>query len=489
MASEAKQDDMQDGTGQVIRPVVARVAMSGPRKFTRKRKAQTPEVEPAPVPPMETRAERLARRQAAEEAALKEASLAQAEKLKLEEEARLRAEAEARAKSQRESAEKMRAKMAQEAEAKRRAADQQAAEARAAKAARSPDPADVRKALDRQSAQDLAEAAQVMAEREAAQRRSAERTRLAAEKAKRAAQLLEDPVVDRPVSDQSDDLVAKRARAKVMLSPQTRVDIPPEDPIPQTAPVADPEPAVPHSNRVRWDKLRTFTVDEKHLNRNRVITASRADPAHAAFDILRTRLLQALRDRGWHRVAITSPTKNCGKTFTAANLAISLSRQENCRTILMDLDLRNPSLHKVLGASNPGAIGDMLRGKIPPEDHLRRMGKNQIHAGHNIAFGFNDEVEPYASELLQETGTAEVLAEMEARFDPDIVLFDLPPALYHDDVMGFRPQFDGVLLVVGGGVTSPKEVKDVERRLGAETPLLGTVLNYAEGANVTKYSY
>ncbi len=238
-----------------------------------------------------------------------------------------------------------------------------------------------------------------------------------------------------------------------------------------------------------WDKIRSFAVDERHLERNRLISAAREDLAHTAFDVLRTRLLHGLRKNGWSRVAITSPSKDCGKTFTAANLAMSLARQENCRTVVFDFDMRRPSLAKVFGANNVGSLGDMLRGEVEPEDHLRYMGTNSIAVGKNLAFGFNGKVEPYASELLQDNRTGDLLNDIQKRFDLDVMLFDMPPALYHDDVIAARHLFDAVLLVVGGGTTKASEIKDVERRIGKETPLLGTVLNFSEGPGITRYSY
>jgi Mrp family chromosome partitioning ATPase len=264
----------------------------------------------------------------------------------------------------------------------------------------------------------------------------------------------------------------------------------PAGPDPARAPAAPVHapPALPDAND-KWAALATVSVNAEHLSANRIVTAVREDPAHTAFDVLRTRLLQALVDNGWKRVAITSPTKDCGKTFTAANLAISMSRQENCRTILLDCDMRRPSLHRVMGVQRPGSMGDMLRGMRAPEDHLLRLGTNDFHAGHNIAFGFNSVIEPYASELLQDPRAAETLDRVEKTYAPDAVLFDLPPALYYDDVIAFRPHFDGVLLVVGGGVTTQKEIKEVERRLGESTPLLGMVLNKAESTELNRYRY
>lgn len=268
---------------------------------------------------------------------------------------------------------------------------------------------------------------------------------------------------------------------------------PASDPVPEAPQTPEPAPVVAKAPAVEefdvWEDLGTISLEERILDKNRIITGSRSDSAHNTFDVLRTRLLQALADKGWSRVAITSPTQGCGKTFTAANLALSLSRQENCRTVLMDFDLRRPGLAKALGVQNAGNMGDLLRGKVDPVDHLKRLGPNTMNAGTNIAFGLNDAAETYASELLLDPKTGKLLDELDEMFNPDVVLFDLPPALFSDDVLALRPHIDGVLLVVGGGLTTQAEIKEVESRLGDDTPLLGIVLNKAEGVNATNYEY
>ena len=252
-----------------------------------------------------------------------------------------------------------------------------------------------------------------------------------------------------------------------------------------------PDPAAQTLPRVIdvWNSLLPLPVEAKVLERNLVITAARSDPAHAAFDVLRTRLVQALSDNGWNRIGITSPTRDCGKTFTAVNLAITLSRYDNCRTILLDMDLRNPSVAKVLGAGTGVAMGDYLRGTIPSEAYLRRIGPNSLNIGGNLAIGLNNRIEPYAAELFQQPKTAEVLDRMQEELNPDVVLFDLPPALAQDDVIAFRPQFDCILMVIGGGITTAKEVQEMIRRIGKDKPVIGVVLNKAEGEEVGTYSY
>jgi Mrp family chromosome partitioning ATPase len=222
------------------------------------------------------------------------------------------------------------------------------------------------------------------------------------------------------------------------------------------------------------------TLDRRHLARQRVIAADRVDPAHVAFDVLRTRLLQTLRARGWRRVAITSPTQGCGKTFVAANLALSLSRRASCRTVLMDLDLRIPSLAAVLGVCDVDYLHPFLAGKQPAEAHLVRPRPN-------LALGLNAGPVFDAAELLQEPATAQALMEMQAALEPDVVLYDLPPTLACDDVIAFLPQVDGVLLVAGGGITQAEDVRKCERLFADQAPLIGVILNMAEDPPLDPY--
>lgn len=396
--------------------------------------------------------------------------------------------------------ERNRAKKAamQAAEARRIAAEAEAVET-AKQQAQSEADLRLREAQARQAAADEAEAADL----------EAETARLRADEAEAQAREAQEQRVVRPATPKQTAVVPL-VLGPDLSPPVARETEPENQPEPETTTVeAQPirEKATGQRSAPRralqtegqsgdesdvtelWGSLDTFAVDAKLFERNRIITAARKDLAHTAFDVLRTRLLQGLRRKGWKRVAITSPSKDCGKTFSAANLAISLSRQDDCRTILLDFDMRRPSLAKVFGAGKTGNLGDMLRGKVAPEDHLRCVGDNPFDIGRNLAVGFNDKVEPYASELLGDKLTAEVLDDMEADFNADVILFDMPPALYHDDVIAARSLFDGVLLVVGGGITKANEVKDVERRLGADTPLLGSLLNFSEGPGITKYSY
>jgi Mrp family chromosome partitioning ATPase len=238
-----------------------------------------------------------------------------------------------------------------------------------------------------------------------------------------------------------------------------------------------------------WKNLETFAVDEALLNRNLVITASRENLAHAAFDVLRTRLLQALKDNGWSRVAITSPTQGCGKSFSTVNLALALSRYERFRTVVMDMDMRHPSMARYMGVKGTPPMGDFLRGAVPVEQFLRKPGQNMLNIGDNIAFGFNGRTEGYVSELFHDPVTAAVIEQMIADVEPDITIYDMPPVLAQDDVIAFKPYFDCIMLVTAGGLTTPRHMKETVRRLGEDKPVVGVILNKAEGADIFDYQY
>lgn len=229
-----------------------------------------------------------------------------------------------------------------------------------------------------------------------------------------------------------------------------------------------------------WDAFETVSLDPDHLTRNRILTGDQNQPAQTAFDLLRTKLMHTLKEHGWKRVAITSPTEDCGKTFVAINLALSLARRDNSRTVLMDVDLRNPSISTVLGVPAHNRMRHYLDGKMREHEFLRKIGKN-------LMVGLNSKPETNASEILQRRTTHETLEIMGHELDPDVVLYDLPAVLKYDDVLAFLPQVDGILLVVGGGKTKAAEIRKTEKILGDQVPLLGVILNRDESISSRLY--
>ena len=84
-----------------------------------------------------------------------------------------------------------------------------------------------------------------------------------------------------------------------------------------------------------------------------------------AYRMLRTRVLQTLRENNWTSVAVTGPASGCGKTLTAINLAISLAMEVTHTVLLVDLDLRKPSIHEYFGYQPETGLSDYLLNDTP----------------------------------------------------------------------------------------------------------------------------
>lgn len=231
-----------------------------------------------------------------------------------------------------------------------------------------------------------------------------------------------------------------------------------------------------------WESLAAVRLSPEHLLGNGLFPMTSDDPAAAAFDHLRSRLLHGLSQKGWRRVAISSPTHGCGKTFVAANLALSLARRADSRTVLIDLDLRRPRLAGILGIDDAPHLADYLGGDQPLEAIFRRFGNT-------LALGLNSTAVPMAAELLHNPETAVALSTVGELLEPEVVLIDLPPVLAGDDVLAMAGLVDAVLLVTDGTRTKPEEIRACERVLEGQIPLLGVVLNRAEEPASRKYGY
>jgi len=177
-----------------------------------------------------------------------------------------------------------------------------------------------------------------------------------------------------------------------------------------------------------------------------------------------------MKTKGWTRMVVTSPNKACGKSTISLNLALSLARQPELRVLLMDFDLRRPQLSPLLGETGRASMASLLEGRTDFADHAVRFGRN-------LAICTSGSSVPNSAELLQSSMTAEVLDRIEARWKPDVILFDMPPMQGNDDTLGFLSRVDCALLIAAAGSTSLAQVDISERELAGLTNVIGTVLN------------
>ena len=194
------------------------------------------------------------------------------------------------------------------------------------------------------------------------------------------------------------------------------------------------------------------------------------DAVGQAFQILRTQiLLRMLRD-GYRTVAITSPHRLAGTSEVAVNLAVSLSMEFGFTTLLVDANLRHPSVRRILDLPPSPGLSEHLAGAVRLESVLVRPGLGRLvvlPGGAPLA---------HTAEVLRSPMMVELVQELRDRYTDRLIVFDAPPVLEGADMLAFSPHVDSAVLVVEEGVTT---TRDLERscELLEQTNVIGVVLS------------
>ena len=249
-----------------------------------------------------------------------------------------------------------------------------------------------------------------------------------------------------------------------------------EDLVPAKSPGGGEPPAVNLANRGEpgWEAI-LVSCREEPWGLNPGIT-DQVDARSQAlvseeFDSLRLRLSLMRKGQSLHKLLVTSPLPQEGRTFVAASLARVMAKQPDCRVLLIDADLRMPALHLALGASSTPGLSDYLQGTAELASILQRGSANNfffIPAG-------NPAVNP--AELVSNGRFETLLGCLGPAFE--WIIIDSPAVIPVSDARQLAGFCDGVILLVNAGTTP----FDLAQRASGEFPreqLLGVILNRAD---------
>jgi capsular exopolysaccharide synthesis family protein len=231
------------------------------------------------------------------------------------------------------------------------------------------------------------------------------------------------------------------------------------------------------STGMRYRLTKVIDVPQAVLLEKRLIAAVPGHKNREAYRMLRTRVLQALRNNGWNSVAVTGPASGCGKTLTAINLAISLAAEVSSTVLLVDLDMRSPSVHQYFNYQPEQGLSDYLKTDMPLHQILFSPGIERL-----VVLPGRETV-VNSAETLRSPRMVALVNELKTRYPDRIVVFDLPPILAADDALAFAPYTESVLMVAEAGNTRKEDLQKAYDLLKG-TPLLGTVLNRSESQSV-----
>jgi capsular exopolysaccharide synthesis family protein len=248
----------------------------------------------------------------------------------------------------------------------------------------------------------------------------------------------------RPVAEPTPIAERREARAR-HLEPSLAPPVPPITPV---------APAAPHRDH-RFDHRLVAALAPQSL-------------AAEQYRSLRARISRAENGRAVRTIIVTSPSKGDGKSLTAANLSLTMAQEFSQRVLLIDADLRRPSIHHLFDVPEAPGLTDILVGAATLDDALVTLPDQHLTI---LPSG----VPPsHPAELLGSAAMRRTLDMLRTRFDR--IVLDMPPVSPLADVQIASAVADGIVLIVRAGIT-PKPA--IERALAGLDPakVLGLVLN------------
>jgi len=221
---------------------------------------------------------------------------------------------------------------------------------------------------------------------------------------------------------------------------------------------------------ISYSQTKVVNVPNHQLERKRIIAGFYNNPQSAVFRMLRTQVLKKMRSNRWQTLAVTSPTAGEGKSVVAANLAMAIAMELNQTVLLVDMDLRNPSISNYFGLNAQVGLKDYLSGDLKLSEVLINPGIKRLVILPGVGRAED------SAELLSSPKMASLVADIKSQYDSRVIIFDVPPVLQTDDVSLAASYFDSTLLVLEDGKNTESNItKSLQMLEGSH--LLGTVVN------------
>lgn len=187
------------------------------------------------------------------------------------------------------------------------------------------------------------------------------------------------------------------------------------------------------------------------------------------FKTIRTNIMFAMPKQGLKTILVTSSTPGEGKSTNAANLSVVFA-QEGKRVLLVDADMRKPTMHNTFSIINLYGLSSILERKCQYDEALQNTSVEGLYI---ITSG---PIPPNPAELLLSATMDRFLEEVKQAFD--LIIFDAPPLLPVADAQILSNKCDGSLLIISTGDAEKEDVKKAKTLLiASKANIIGVVLN------------
>ncbi|MGL4850552.1 MAG: CpsD/CapB family tyrosine-protein kinase [Clostridium sp.] len=203
-----------------------------------------------------------------------------------------------------------------------------------------------------------------------------------------------------------------------------------------------------------------------------------------SYRTLRTNIKYSSFDEDVKRILVTSSEPGEGKSTTSGNIALSFAQEEK-KVVIVDCDLRKPTVHKKFGVSNMKGLSEAIINKTVKREDLAKYTKSY---NNNLDIITAGKIPPNPSEMLSSRAMTDLLELLDKEYD--YVILDSPPLHAVTDAQILSTKVSGVVLVVRAGKTKKESVIAAKVTLEkVNAKIIGTVLNGLEQSKDKYYYY
>ena len=200
------------------------------------------------------------------------------------------------------------------------------------------------------------------------------------------------------------------------------------------------------------------------------------------FKVLRAKILFSASGKPPRSIMVTSAVPGEGKSFVAANLAVNMAQNIEDHVLLMDCDLRRPTIHRLFGLGRVKGLSDHLSNGNNIPELLIKTGFGKLSL-------FPSGSPPHnPSEILSSAKMASLLDELKARYQDRYLIIESPPPMLAPETVAIAKQVDAIIVVIKFGSTPMDVVEELIDNLGKEK-IIGAVINRFDARTSRYYGY
>ncbi|TNJ66760.1 CpsD/CapB family tyrosine-protein kinase [Paenibacillus hemerocallicola] len=225
-----------------------------------------------------------------------------------------------------------------------------------------------------------------------------------------------------------------------------------------------------------------MSMQQPATNKRPIITdVNPKSPISEAYRTLRTNIDFSAVDEQLQVIMLTSAGPGEGKSTTATNMAVTYAQSEK-KVLIMDADLRKPTMHHTFSISNRRGLTNMLTGQASLDEVISESHIPNLHV---MPSG---PIPPNPSEMLSSKRLVALLDELRQKYD--LIVIDTPPTLAVTDAQIIASRCDGVVLVLNSGEVKREMAMKAKANLDhVKARILGVVLNNIDRKNGEAYYY